>query len=163
MGSDINYFLLINLIIIVILSIVYSNKKRKALQYLKSLESNYPKRMRITGKVQFSKIHILYNINLNIVYSENDLLIYGFDYYTTRRIHFIFHTNKQLKKHKENRILYYLIAKIDVEKNDKILIASENNYKITLFFKSYGKEKKQLKEDSFIELIHKLNKNYQSQ
>src|SRR5690606_13914944 len=96
----------------------------------------------------------------NILYSENDLLIYGFDYYRDRRTRFIFHTNENLKDNKENRIPNYLITKIDVIENKKIVITDENNCEITILFKSYGKEKIQLKEESFIKLIDKLNKNY---
>lgn len=157
MNSDINYVLLICLIVIVTISIIYSSKKkRKTLEFLKLLEFDYPSRIKINGRVKFSKFHILIDVGLNIIYSKNELLIYGYDYYRNKKTHFIFFTDERLKKDKENRIPNYLITKIDIIENNKIVIIAENNCEITLLFESYGKEKKQLKEESFLELLNKL-------
>ncbi|TBV28395.1 hypothetical protein DMZ43_04975 [Meridianimaribacter sp. CL38] len=156
-----NYtFLLILILIVTVVTIYSSKKKKRTTEFLKSLESEYPNRIKTNGKVKFSRIHILLDVDLNILYSENNLLIYGFDYYRHRKTRFIFHTNQNLKDNKENRIPNYLITKIDVIENEKIIITDENNCKITIMFKSYGKEKTQLKEEKFLELIKKLNKNY---
>ncbi len=158
MNNDLNYFLFFSLIIFMVISLVYSNKKKKKTrEFLKSLESDYSNRIKITGRVTFSKIRILIDVDLNIIYSENDLLIYGFDYYSDRKSYFIFHTNKYLNKRKQNHIQHYLITNIDIVKNEKIVITTEANYELILLFKSYGKEKKQLKEETFLQLIYKLD------
>ena len=156
-----NYtFLLILILFVITVTIYTSKKKKRTTEFLKSLESEYSNRIKTNGKVKFSKIHILLDADLNILHSENDLLIYGFDYYRDRRTRFIFHTNENLKDNKANRIPNYLITKIDVIENEKIVITDENNCEITILFKSYGKEKTQLKEEIFLELINKLNKKH---
>lgn len=159
-----NYtFLLILILVLTIVTIYTCKKKKQTTEFLKSLESEYPKRIKTNGKVKFSRIHILLDADLNILYSDNHLLIYGFDYYRDRRTRFIFCTDSNLISKKENRIPNYLISKIDIVENEKIVITSENNCEITILFKSYGKEKTQLKEQKFLELINKLNKNYLQQ
>lgn len=156
-----NYtFLLILILVVTVVTIYSSKKKKRTTDFLKSLESEYPNRIKTSGKVKFSRIHILLDTDLNILYSENNLLIYGFDYYRHRRTRFIFHTNQNLKNNKENQIPNYLITKIDVIENEQIVITDENDCEISVLFKSYGKEKTQLKEESFIKLIDKLNKNH---
>lgn len=161
MNGKINYVILIIIIVSVLISTYYSNKKKKRIdEYLQSLETNYPNKIKANGRVKFSRLRILLNSDLNILYSDNHLLIYGFDYYSDRRTKFIFHTNENLKA---NQIPNYLITKIEIIENEKIVITNENDCEITFLFKSYGKEKKQLKEPKFIELINKLNKDYLQQ
>ena len=49
---------------------------------------------------------------------------------------------------------------IESEENEKIIITSEDGYKITLLFRNYGKEKVQLKDENFIALLNSLKKNF---
>ena len=159
-----NYkFLLFWVLIVTVITIFISKKKKLTSEFLKSLESEYPNQIKTNGKVKFSRIHILLNVDLNILYNENDLLIYGFDYYRHRRTRFIFHTNENLKDNKENRVPNYLITGIDIIENKNIFIKDENNCEITILFKNSGKEKTELKKEKFLELINKLNKNYLKQ
>ncbi len=156
-----NYTAITIFILIVTTSTIYlSVKRKKTNKFFKLLESEYPNYIKTNGKVKFSSIHILLDIDLQILYSENDLLIYGYDYYRHRNTKFIFHTNKDLKSLQGNNIPNYLISKISIIENKEIVITNEDDGEITIMYKSYRKEKLQLKEEKFTELLNNLNKNY---
>ncbi|WP_299099518.1 hypothetical protein [uncultured Winogradskyella sp.] len=158
MNSDINFLLFISLVVFMIISWIFNNKRKRGTeQFLKSLQSDYPNLIKITGRIEFSKIRILMDVDLNIIYSEDDLLIYGFDYYNDRNCHFIFHTNRYQIVQKENRVLHYLITNIDILNNEKIVFKTKDNYELILRFRNYGVEKKQLKETKFLKLINSLS------
>ncbi|WP_407556259.1 hypothetical protein [Winogradskyella sp. 4-2091] len=158
MNSDINFLLFISLVVFMIISWIFNNKRKRGTeQFLKSLQSDYPNLIKITGRIEFSKIRILMDVDLNIIYSEDDLLIYGFDYYNDRNSHFIFHTNRYQLVQKENRVQHYLITNIDILNNEKIVFKTKDNYELILRFRNYGVEKKQLKEAKFLKLINSLS------
>ena len=157
-----NYTLVAMVIATVILVEIYRRrKKRKINAFLTSIASEYKDQFTINGKVKFSKIHVLLNTDLKILYSENDIIIYGYDYYRHRNTNFLFHTNKELPSIKGNVIPNYLITNIQVFENDKIIITDENNCEVTIPNKGYyGKERPRLKEQKFIELLNKITTYY---
>ena len=74
MNGQINYVILIIIIVFVIISTYYSNKKRKRIDvYLQSLETDYPNKIKSNGRVKFSRLRILLESDLNILYSDNHL------------------------------------------------------------------------------------------
>ena len=145
------------LVIIVLFSIFYSNKKKKiTIQFLKSLKTQYQNQFKIVGRVEFSSLHILIDADLDISYNEKEILISGYDYYRNRSTNFLFHNNKEISAMKENKIPNYLISDIKIIENDKIIIKS-NHSTITLLYKAYGKEKYQLKNKAFIHCLNTMN------
>ena len=97
MDYGIVYFTIFAIIMIAI----YQAKRisnRKTKEALTNLESEFPKNFKIIGDVYFSKLHKLIDVDLRVLYSENDLLISGFDYYRDRQETFVFYNRKELKR-----------------------------------------------------------------
>ncbi|WP_111684498.1 hypothetical protein [Winogradskyella tangerina] len=157
MDGQINNYVLAAIIIYISYSAYRSHKKQQLINgYLKSLELNYPQIIKISGRVKFSRLHLLIDSDLHILHSDSGLLIHGFDYYSHRRKKFIFHTDKNFKTKKRIKIPCYLIINIEIVENEKIIITSENGGEITLLFRNSGKEKVQLKDEKFIALLNSL-------
>ena len=149
------------IIFAVIIIVIYQNKRinnNRAKVLLTELESEFSKKFIISGEVYFTKLHILLDVDLKILYTENELLISGFDYYRDRRTTFVFYNNKNLNLLSKLSIPKYLITEVEIIENESIIIKSGEKIKITLNYKKYGKEKPQLKEVEFDNLIKALNK-----
>lgn len=156
-----NYGIIYFLIFAIIMIVFYQNKRvnnNQAKKLLTHLESEFSKNFKVNGEVNFSKFHKLLDTDLKVSYSENDLLISGFDYYRNRQTTFVFYNNKNLNALNKLSIPKYLISNIEIIENEKIIIESGEKIKITLSYKKYGKEKLELKEIYFDKLIRKLNK-----
>ncbi|WP_452227130.1 hypothetical protein [Lacinutrix cladophorae] len=156
-----DYGIIYFIIFAVIMIVIYLNKRvnnNRAKELLTDLESEFSKKFKISGEVYFTKSHKLLDADLKILYSENDLLISGFDYYRDRRTTFMFYNNNKLNLLSKLSIPKYLISEIEIIENESIIIKSGEKIKITLNYKKYGKEKPQLKEIEFDSLIRKLNK-----
>ncbi|MFD2918048.1 hypothetical protein [Psychroserpens luteus] len=157
--NDLYYPLIIALVIYILLSALNSKKKQKKIDNaIKSLESDYEYQFKISGRVHFSKLHILLECYLTVLYSENNILIYGYDNYSHRQTKFLFYTDKNNALIEDINIPKYSILDIEIIENDKIFINGDDNSIITLRYINYGKEKPQLKEPKFVELLKKLNK-----
>ncbi len=149
-----NYTLFGILILLLSISIYYGIKKKKKTEsFLEKLNSEYNNRFKIYGRVRFSSRHILIDCHLTVTYSENDILIYGYDNYNTRNTKFVFHTNRNIPKIEGNNIPNYLITNIENITDDRLIIKSDDDSLITILCKSYGKEKPQLKDEKFTGLI----------
>ncbi len=156
-----NYNIIYVLIFTIIMVFIYQNKRvanKKAKEILTQLESDFSNKFKVIGKVEFSKLHKLLDVSLNILYTENALLISGFDNYRDRQTTFIFYTDKETKLLSKLSVPKYLISGVEVIENDKIIIKSGDKIKVILHYQKYGKEKPQLREKEFSKLIEKLIK-----
>lgn len=152
--------LIIVFVLLIISNIFYSNKKNKITDaFLKALETRYKYQFKIVGKVVFSSLHILNDIDLKIYHNEEDILISGYDYYRGRSTKFLFHNSNVLHSIKENNIPNYIITNIKIIEEDKIIIKSDHG-EIILLYKSYGKEKYELRDKNFITVLNNLKNNF---
>ncbi|GGG30234.1 hypothetical protein GCM10011344_33960 [Dokdonia pacifica] len=148
--------LIIVFVLIIISNVFYTHKKNKITDtFLKTLETRYKYQFKIIGKVTFSSLHILNDIDLKVFHNEKDILISGYDYYRGRSTKFLFHNSNVLQSIKENNIPNYVITDIQIIEKDKIIIKSDHA-EITLLYKSYGKEKYELRDKNFITVLNNL-------
>lgn len=155
-----DYTLIFFVFFAVIMVLIYQNKRlsdKRAKELLLQLESGFTNKFKVVGEVKFSRFRKLLDVTLNVFYNQDELLISGFDYYRDRQTVFLFHTKNKLEVLREASVPKYVISEIETSE-DRIIIKSENNITITLEYKKYGKVKPQLKEEAFIDLIKKLEK-----